>query len=575
MDESVRDRKFLNCKIREIGLLALACVAFPHAQTACPAPVASDFHYVDLTMTGLNTPSNMVLAPDGRIFISEIYTGAIQIFRDGGTPRLTTAGKISVANSNEHGLQCFALDPKFASNGWMYIRFSPKAGGDDVVARFKMTGDVLDVSSQKTLLTIPKETNAHLGAGMAFDSHGNLLISSGCDTSPQSNSGYGSIDTRTRLTDAGRSAANTMDFRGKILRITPIPFPDTQTPSPGIGTTYEIPAGNFWETIQATLPATDMTLVKKEIYAMGFRNPYRISVKPGTDWVYSAEVGPDATVDNSTKGRSGHDEINLTKPGGGFYGWPYCNGNNFPYNKVDYSGSSPVYLTEKFDCANPVNDSPNNKGITKLPPSTAPIVWYSIANKTDFQEFGNGAETALVGPFYEYSSALVSDVKFPPYYHGKMLFWDWSRFTHKMITLDALGGYAKSEDIPTGDHKLLSDIAVIFGANGALYGLQWSDNGYNGSQKAFYKIEYRGPLNEASCAVHLNEPKAAAKPFRSFPAIMGVSSIRLPAGALGADAFTWDGRKIWTYSRSGDLWQEEHVVLPKAAGFQVVQVRVR
>src|SRR6185369_6691358 len=107
---------------------------------------------------------------------------------------------------------------------------------------------------------------------------------------------------------------------------------------------------------------------------------------------------------------------------------------------------------------------PNNKGITKLPPSTAPIVWYSIANKTDFQEFGNGAETAMVGPFYEYSSALVSDVKFPPYYHGKMLFWDWSRFTHKMITLDALGGYAKSEDIPTGDHKLLSDIAVIFGA---------------------------------------------------------------------------------------------------------------
>jgi hypothetical protein len=104
-----------------------------------------------------------------------------------------------------------------------------------------------------------------------------------------------------------------------------------------------------------------MTKVLKEIYAMGFRNPYRISVKPNSDWVYSAEVGPDAAQDNAMRGRAGHDEINLTKPGGGFYGWPYCNGNNFPYNKVDYSGGGQVYLSEKFDCSNPVNESPNTR----------------------------------------------------------------------------------------------------------------------------------------------------------------------------------------------------------------------
>jgi cytochrome c len=517
----------------------------------------------------------MVLAPDGRIFISEIGTGELKIFRDGGTPRLATAGKLSVAYSNEHGLQCFALDPKFETNGWVYIRFSPKAGGNDVVARFKMTGDVLDVNSQKTLLTIPKETNAHLGAGMAFDSHGNLLISTGCDTSPQSNGGYGSIDIRTPIKDGGRSAANTMDFRGKILRITPIPFPDTQTPTPGIGTTYEIPAGNFWETIAATLPETDMALVKKEIYAMGFRNPYRISVKPGTDWVYSAEVGPDATTDNAMRGRAGHDELNLTKPGGGFYGWPYCNGNNFPYNKVDYSGGGEVQLSEKFDCANPVNDSPNNKGIKKLPPATAPIVWYAGANKTDFKELGTGQETGMVGPFYQYSSALVSEVKFPPYYNGKMIYWDWSRYFHTMVSVDAAGGLAKIEDLPVGDHKWGSDIDIIFGANGAMYVLQWSVNGYNGGAKAFYKIEYRGPLNEAACAVAIRHPGEAAGSSRSFPAIMGLSSFRLPAGAMGADAFSPDGRKIWSYARSGDPRLEERVDLPGGSGHQVVRIRIR
>lgn len=566
---------------RGIGLLIAACVAHPHAQSACPAPVAADFKVVDLTMTGLSAPTDMVLAPDGRIFISEIGTGELKIFRDGGTPRLATAGKLSVAYSNEHGLQCFALDPKFESNGWVYIRFSPKSGGNDVVARFKMTGDVLDVSSQKTLLTIPKETNAHLGAGMAFDSHGNLLISTGCDTSPQSNGGYGSIDIRTPIKDGGRSAANTMDFRGKILRVKPLPFPDTQTPAPGIGTTYEIPEGNFWETIAATLPGTDMTLVKKEIYAMGFRNPYRISVKPGTDWVYSAEVGPDATMDNAMRGRAGHDELNLTKPGGGFYGWPYCNGNNFAYNKVDYSGGGEVQLSEKFDCANPVNDSPNNKGISKLPPATAPIVWYAGANKTDFKELGTGQETGMVGPFYQYDPALKSEVKFPPYYHGKMIYWDWSRYFHTMVSVDAAGGLGKIEDLPLGDHKWGSDIDIIFGANGAMYVLQWSVNGYNGGAKAFYKIEYHGALNEAACAVALNPSKAASGRTRTFPAIMGLSSFLLPAGASGADFYSWDGKKIGSYSRgasdggSGDAGREERVFLPEAAGHQMIQVRIR
>jgi glucose/arabinose dehydrogenase len=558
-------------------LLALACAAGPRdasAQTACPAPAASDFKVVDLTMTGLSSPSDLEPAPDGRIFISEIYTGELKIFRDGGTPRLTVAGKLSVANSNEHGLQCFTLDPDFASNGWVYIRFSPKAGGNDVVARFKMTGDALDVSSQKTLLTIPKETNAHLGAGMAFDADGNLLISTGCDTSPQSNGGYGSIDIRTPIKDGGRSAANTMDFRGKILRIKPLPFPDTQTPTPGIGSTYDIPAGNFWETIAATLPQSDMTLVKKEIYAMGFRNPYRISVKPFTDWVYSAEVGPDATRDDPTRGRAGHDEINLTKPGGGFYGWPYCNGNNYGYNKVDYSGGGQVYLDEKFDCAHPVNDSPNNKGIQNLPPATAPLVWYAASNSTDWKEFGDGQETAMIGPFYRYSAALASDVKFPPYYNGKMLFWDWTRHVHKLISVDAQGAVSGVEDLPAPGKTFGSDIDMIFGPNGAVYALQWSTDGYNGGAKAFYKIEYGGPLNDAQCPVGIGPSRAAARRL-ALPGLTDLAGLRLPPGVSAVDVFGLDGRRIGSYARKGAMDAEERVDLPDARGNRMVRVRYR
>lgn len=131
MADNGRIRNSKNLKTRATCLAALACVSLPHAQATCPAPVASDFHVVDLTMTGLATPTDMELAPDGRIFISDIYTGELKIFRDGGTPRMATAGKLSVANSNEHGLVAFAFDPNFAANGWIYIRFSP--GGEETM----------------------------------------------------------------------------------------------------------------------------------------------------------------------------------------------------------------------------------------------------------------------------------------------------------------------------------------------------------------------------------------------------------------------------------------------------------
>jgi hypothetical protein len=210
-----------------------------------------------------------------------------------------------------------------------------------------------------------------------------------------------------------------------------------------------------------------------------------------------------------------------------------------------------------------------------LPPALAPIVWYAGSNRTDFPELGTGQETAMVGPFYRYDAALNSSVKFPPYYHGKMLFWDWARFFHTLVTLDSQGGAAKIENIPVTGHTWGSDIDMIFGANGALYILQWSANGYSGGAKKFYKIEYRGPLNDASCAVHVNAPERKGDRERLVPILMGASGFRLPAGASGADFFTWDGRRIGSYTRTGPLHLEERVDLPKTIGRQLIRVRMR
>jgi hypothetical protein len=117
----------------------------------------------------------------------------------------------------------------------------------------------------------------HAGGDIGFDKDGNLFLSTGDDTNPFASSGYTPIDDQpaaTRTYDAQRSSGNTNDLRGKLLRI-----------KVGEDGKYTIPAGNLFA------PGTMST--KPEIYAMGFRNPFRFSVDKRTGYVYLGEYGPE------------------------------------------------------------------------------------------------------------------------------------------------------------------------------------------------------------------------------------------------------------------------------------------
>ena len=145
------------------------------------------------------------------------------------------------------------------------------------------------------------------------------IFSTGDNTHPHGDSGgYAPIDEREGRApwDAQKSAANTNSFNGKIIRI-----------RPKADGTYEIPAGNLFP------PGTPKT--RPEIYAMGCRNPWRMSVDEKTGYVYWGEVGPDAG-DDGPRGSRGYDEINQAKKAGNF-GWPYFVGNNFAYADYDYT----------------------------------------------------------------------------------------------------------------------------------------------------------------------------------------------------------------------------------------------
>src|SRR6185436_18479916 len=105
-------------------------------------------------------------------------------------------------------------------------------------ARFTLTGDSLDLASQKVILEIPVQRRAccHTGGSIAFDRAGNLFLSTGDNSNPFA-SGYAPIDERLGREpwDAQKSSGNTNDLRGKILRI-----------HPEADGTYTIPEGNLF-----------------------------------------------------------------------------------------------------------------------------------------------------------------------------------------------------------------------------------------------------------------------------------------------------------------------------------------
>ena len=109
---------------------------------------------------------------------------------------------------------------------------------------------------------------------------------------------------------------------------------------------YAIPDGNLFA------PGTDKT--RPEIYAMGFRNPFRFSVDKTTGILYVGDYGPDAGAADPTRGPAGQVEFaRVTEPGN--FGWPYCTGDNDAYVDYDFAtGTSGA----AFDCAAPKNTSP-------------------------------------------------------------------------------------------------------------------------------------------------------------------------------------------------------------------------
>ena len=546
--------------VRLLSLLgATLLMAAPAVRAADALPEDVRFQ-TETLLTGLPQPMHLEFGPDGRIWFNE-YLGALKIY-DPKTKRVTLVAEMEIFKTLENGFLAFALDPKFAQNGWIYLIYSPVGFDGQYLSRFQVKDDKLVAGSEKLILKYEEQRLqcCHHGATLMFGPDGCLYFSTGDNTSPFGDSkGYAPLDQRPGKEpwDGARTSANTNTLVGKVNRIR---VHDDAT--------YSIPEGNLFK------PGTPKT--RPEIFAMGTRNPWRLSIDPKTGYVYWGEVGPDARVDGP-RGSRGYDEINQAKKAGN-HGYPFFVGNNSPYAEYDYA-------TEKvgplFDPKAPMNKSRNNTGLAELPPAVPAFIYWPYAVSEQWPELGEGGRTACAGPVFHWQESFEKTNGFPKHFDRSLLFWDWQRPFIKWARLDAnsdLKGLeafaptifvtANSDDqrkkqkalIDNGATVIRRPVAATFGPDGCLYLLDYGETWGANADSALLKISYvRGNLQPIAKLV-LSTPAGPA-PLKSTLSAKG--SRDLDGGNL---SYSW---KLQPGDKKLGEGEELAVTLETAGNFNI------
>ncbi len=437
---------------------------YDKATTEMP-PDADRFTKEILVQGEFFEPIEMAVLPNNDVLIAQ-RRGEILLYSD-ETKELSQVAYLDVYHkalnapgvNAEEGLMGLQKDPDYANNQWIYAYYAPT--GDKWVnrlSRFTFKDGEFDLDSEQIILEVEsqREICCHTGGSIAFGGDGLLYLSTGDNSTPFDepdasyvNRGYAPLNDLPgkEQYDARRSSGNTNDLRGKILRI--------KVNEDG---TYDIPKGNLFP--------VGTTRARPEIYTMGHRNPYRISVDPKNGYLYWGDVGPDAQEDDPDRGPRGYDEVGQARAAGNF-GWPLFVGDNRAYVDYDYAtGES----GDAFDTEKPINDSRNNTGLRELPSAQPAMVYYPYAPTQDFPQVGTGGRNAMAGPVYY--SDLYTNGGLPDYYDGKPLIYEWMRGWMMAVTLFEDGTFNKMEPFAP-EIKVQNLIDMEISDDGRVYLLEY------------------------------------------------------------------------------------------------------
>ncbi len=270
--------------------LALGCDSVPRLRAE---PV--------LAGVTLDRPVEVAAYPDGRILVAE-QGGAVWLADDEGERALLLDLAAVVDDERGEGLLSVALDPGYRANGhvWAFY-FADEPMRADLV-RYTVEGGVADPASALTVLSLAQPGYNQNGGAIRFAADGTLLLSLG----------DGSAST-----DPFEQGQDTTTLLATVVRLDVSAATEDEP--------YRVPRDN---------PFVDAGGVRPEIYAYGFRNPFRMDIDPATGAVWLGDVGVSSV-----------EEVNRVESGGN-YGWSVVEGDRcLDAGDCDRTGFTPPVAT--------------------------------------------------------------------------------------------------------------------------------------------------------------------------------------------------------------------------------------
>ncbi len=328
--------------------------------------------------------------------------------------------------------------------------------GYNQISRFTLTedGTAAVPGSERVILRVPKAKISgspagftggpsttgpgHVGgAGLDFDSAGNLYLGVGDDVAPgaSGHNSYTPMDFRAKERwDARKTSQNSADLRGKIIRITPKQGEIAADAEPGVDTTYAIPTGNLFPVGTAK--------TRPEIYAMGFRQPFTVHTDPANPGIVGmGEYCHDNSANGANRSPAGTCEWNLLTSRATTAGrsasattrrrTPSSAGTTPPTRRpASSTTATPTSLPSdiRYAPAGQTPVEPTFDGLDTLPgPVEKATIWKKYARRADGQSPPTSATSSaggmqpITGPIYRYHGGHGQQGAFPRYYDGSWL----------------------------------------------------------------------------------------------------------------------------------------------------------
>ncbi len=287
------------------------------------------------------SPVGLTFDDNGRLYIWD-KIGLVYLVEDGvrlPEPLIDISDEVNQGST--HGLLGFALDPDFLSNGFIYLlyavdkhhllffgtpEYDPTANNyyDSTIGRLtRYTANVGDGfttvdETSRTILIGDSIDNgfpicgaAHSVGTLAFGDDGTLIVSSGDGEYASSPGGVnnciedGILAPEEQVGEFRSLVINSL--AGKLLRIDPM-------------TGDGVPSNPYYD-------ALEPRAARSRVWALGFRTPHRITMRPFSGDP-SPAVGDPGSVYVGDVGSYRWEELDIATTGGMNFGWPIFEGND-------------------------------------------------------------------------------------------------------------------------------------------------------------------------------------------------------------------------------------------------------